>query len=117
MGRKTFESIGRPLPGRQNIVISRSDPKLPEGVELVHSLEEALAASDRDNTFILGGAQIYAQAMALSDELLITRVFLTPDDADAFFPAIDADVWDIVQESETIEEDGIRFRFEKYTKQ
>lgn len=119
MGRKTFESIGRPLPGRLNIVISRGEPQLPEGVELAHSLNEALCMlPDGANPFVIGGGQIYAEAMASADTLYITRVFASPDDADTFFPPILADEWDIEEQGETQidERSRMEFRFEKYTR-
>lgn len=119
MGRKTFESIGRPLPGRRNIVISRGEPQLPEGVELAHSLHEALHMLDEGSEpFVLGGGQIYAEAMDVADTLYITRIFSSPDDADTFFPPITADRWDIRTQGETQmdEKSGIEFRFEKYTR-
>lgn len=139
MGRKTFESIGRPLPRRTNIVISRGEPELPEGVVLAHSLDEALAAAAEGcaatvggctatgtaegcaapqtaESFILGGGQIYAEAMRVADTLYITRVLASVDDADTFFPAIDPSVWNITSASEvfTDPESGIQYRFEKY---
>lgn len=119
MGRKTFESIGRPLPRRTNIVISRGEPELPEGVVLAHSLDEALAAAAEGcaaECFILGGGQIYAAAMRVADTLYITRVLASVDDADTFFPTIDPSQWKISSESEvfTDPESGIQYRFEKY---
>jgi len=118
MGRKTFESIGRALPGRLNIVISRGCPDLPEGVVTVHSLAEAVQAavdSKRSGIFITGGGQIYAQAMDIADTLLITRVFASPQDADTFFPAIEADKWDIVSQSEiSSTPEGLSYRFERW---
>lgn len=130
MGRKTFESIGRPLPRRTNIVISRGEPELPEGVLLAHSLEEALemaracgegcgdagaygsvrAEGSRldeaePQCFILGGGQIYAEAMRVADRLYITEVLTTIDDADTFFPAIDPEVWKLESRGETITDD------------
>lgn len=119
MGRKTFESIGRPLPGRRNIVISRGEPVLPDGVELAHSLDQALEMlGDAAEPFVIGGGQIYAQAMNRASELYVTRVFCSPADADTFFPPIMADDWNIVSQSE-IEHDeksGLDYRFEKYTR-
>lgn len=120
MGRRTFESIGRPLPNRTNIVVSRSNPDIPEGVLRAGSLEEALdmaAGSNPDGeVFVIGGGMIYAQAMASADRLLITRVFLSPGDADTFFPPVDADEWDITSESEVYsdEKTGVQYRFETY---
>lgn len=123
MGRRTFESIGSPLPGRLNIVVSHGAPVVPEGVICCHSLEEALQSAEElspkcDRCFILGGAQIYAQAMPLADKLLITRVFCTPENADAFFPEIDAREWKLVSAGEklTDQQSGLQFCFEEYGK-
>lgn len=121
MGRKTFESIGKALPGRLNIVISHSAPSLPEGVRLATSLQEAFdicREDGRKECFIIGGGQIYKEAMDLADNLLITRVFCTPNDADTFFPPIDADLWDISEESEVMKDEGgeLEYRFEKFIK-
>lgn len=118
MGRKTFESIGRALPGRRNIVVSRGEPQLPQGVELAHSLEEALGMLEGTEPFVLGGGQIYAQAMKYASELYLTRVFCCPDDADTFFPPITADEWEIVSTSdvETDEKSGLNYSFERYKK-
>lgn len=123
MGRKCFESIGRALPGRRNIVISRGEPVLPEGVLTAHSIEEALALADND-CFVIGGGQIYAEAMKYVREnaaqcnctLYITRVFCSPDDADVFFPTINADEWEIIEQGATLRDEtsSLEFRFEKY---
>lgn len=95
MGRKTFESIGKPLPKRTNIVISRNTNFEAEGCILVHSLEEALHTALKTDTspFILGGAEIYKQALKIADKLELT--FVHHDfDADAFFPEIDLNIWE-----------------------
>lgn len=74
MGRRTYESLGRPLPGRTNVVITRQQLDLP-GCRVVHSLAEALALFPAgEELFIIGGAQIYAEALPLADRLLLTRV-------------------------------------------
>ncbi len=90
MGRKTWESIGRPLPRRTNVVLSRSRSfQLPQGVLTAGSLPEALrlsAAYGDDAPRIIGGAQVYRQTLPLAEELWITRVALSVPDADAFFP-------------------------------
>ena len=93
MGRKTFESLGRPLPNRTNIIITRNTTFQAAGCVVVHSLDEALeAASDDENPFILGGAQIYKQALEIADVLDLTLVDATLD-ADAYFPEFDPKVW------------------------
>jgi dihydrofolate reductase len=95
MGRKTFESIGRPLPNRRNIVITRDVSYMADGVEVVHSLEEAIDLfkyDTRDEVFVIGGAEIYKQAIDRADRLYITHVD-SNFDADAFFPPIDPAFW------------------------
>lgn len=75
MGRKTFESLGRPLPGRQNIVISRNADYVAEGCDVVSSIEHALnMVSSQDEVFIIGGGQIYSQMWEKADNLYLTRV-------------------------------------------
>lgn len=88
MGRKTFESIGRPLPNRLNIVITRDETFSPEGVSVCHSLEDALdlaRQNEKDEIFIIGGAQIYKQALSQADRLYIT-VVQKDFEGDAVFP-------------------------------
>ena len=95
MGRKTYESIGRPLPNRRNVVITRQNIEI-EGCTTVHSLEEAVAlVKHEEEAFIIGGEQIYRQALALVDRLYLTRVHRHYD-GDACFPAIVADEWEQV---------------------
>lgn len=125
MGRKTFESIGRPLPGRLNIVVSRGN-EAPEGTVLVRSLEEAFetAASRTDasqqpaSCFVIGGGQIYAQALPLADRLVVTHVHTVIEDADTFFPEIDPACWTEEWRSETFrdEKTGYTFEFAEYEK-
>ena len=118
MGRKTFESIGsRPLPGRMNVVISRNPSLLlPQGVARAESLQDAIVRFGAEETFIIGGGQIYREAMPLAGRLLITRVLLSPEGADTFFPSIDSRHWSLVSKSDIMkdEDSGIRFRFEEY---
>jgi dihydrofolate reductase len=118
MGRKTFESIGRALPGRVNIVISRGFDT-GEDVEVVSSLEEAFATAASTNLekcFVMGGGQIYSQAMQFADRLIVTHVHTVIDEADTFFPPIDPSVWTVAQRSElfTDEESGYSFEFVEY---
>lgn len=118
MGRKTFESIGRPLPMRVNIVVSRSY-KTGEEVAVVQSLEEAFKLAEETNLercFVIGGGQIYAQALPLVDRLVVTHVHTVIEDADTFFPPIDPEVWQVAERSElfTDEETGYTFEFVEY---
>ena len=95
MGRRTFESIGTTLPGRQTVVISRGQPALPPGVLLAHSLDEAVEvarSNGDDEAFVAGGAQIYAQALPVADRIFLTRVHARPE-GDILFPAREESRW------------------------
>jgi dihydrofolate reductase len=102
MGRKTYESLGKPLPGRLNIVLSQTgNIELPEGVLLFDSLAEAIERvedEDVEEAFIIGGGKIFDLAMPYVDRMYITRVHATIDNADAFFPKIDHSHWKMVWE-------------------
>ena len=118
MGRKTFESIGRALPGRVNVVISRGF-STGEEVEIAGSLEEAFAIAESTNLekcFVIGGGQIYAQALAVADRLVVTHVHTFIEDADTFFPQIDSQIWKVDSRSEIITdpETGWNFEFVEY---
>ena len=97
MGRKTFESIGRALPGRTMLVLSRSEPTLPEGVRRVASLDAAIevarAAGDEE-AFVAGGAEIYHLALPRADRLCVTRVHARVE-GDTRFPELDEAAWRI----------------------
>lgn len=96
MGRNTFESIGKPLPNRTTIIITRNKNYFKEGCLIAHSLEEAIALVENDDSiFIIGGAQIYKEAIKkdLVDRLDITKVHHAFD-ADVFFPEIDLNIWE-----------------------
>ncbi|OEK08069.1 diacylglycerol kinase [Flavivirga aquatica] len=95
MGRKTFESFPKPLPNRTHVVITRQDNyKVPEGVIVVNSLEDAIDASKKDlNPFIIGGGEIYKQALLVANKIELTRVH-DSFEADTFFPKIDASIWE-----------------------
>lgn len=100
MGRKTWESIARPLPGRTNIVITRrADYAVPEGVKVFSSLDAALELAEKiclinalDETIVIGGAEIYALALPKADRLYLTQVHADVQ-GDAYFPQIDLDSW------------------------
>jgi len=98
MGRNTFESIGKPLPNRRSIIITRNTSYKKEGCDVVHSLEDAIKLiKDQDNAFIIGGAQIYHEAIEknLVDQLDITEVH-QDFNADVYFPFIDKATWEEV---------------------
>lgn len=97
MGARTYAAIGRSLPGRQNIVLSRDPAKAFPGAERVGSVEVALAVADSDPVMVIGGGQVYGAFLPLADEVFLTRVD-TEVDADAFFPVIDATAWALTSE-------------------
>ncbi len=150
MGRKTFESIGRPLPKRTNIVVTRSGMMtgpdgsavpFPDGVLVAHSLEEAFVMSSMPavrnlsgqgtplddgqeaetgemSCFVIGGGDIYRQAMEFADRLYITHVHTAINDADTFFPEINPAIW-TVEERSGIKQDpksGLDFEFVTYVR-
>lgn len=96
MGRRTWESIGRPLPGRRSLVVSRQPGLVLAGAEVFGSLEEALrAAGDAPEACVIGGAEIYRQALPRADEIHLTRVHASVM-ADTFLPVLDAGEWEEV---------------------
>lgn len=95
MGRRTFESIGRPLPERENIVVTRDRGYAPQGVSMAYSLEHALATAQSlafGEAMVIGGAQIYAEALPRADRILLTEVHAAPE-GDTRFPDIDRAAW------------------------
>lgn len=115
MGRKTFESIGRPLPGRQNIVITRNQDWAADGVTVVQSTEDAVAAaSTADQVMVIGGAEIYRAMLPLVHKLYVTEVALSVE-GDAFFPNIDHAEWqEVSRESHAAEADKPAYAFVTY---
>ncbi len=138
MGYKTWLSIGRPLPGRRNIVITKSHFDAPESVVQVPDVASAFAAAEEvqvnaaaaqeiqaaaaqcsaGQCFILGGAKTYERTLAQADKLYITHVHTSVPDADAFFPAIDPAVWTLQSETppETDPENGLQYSFAVYVR-
>jgi dihydrofolate reductase len=94
MGRATYDSIGRPLPGRTTIVLTRAPAWHADGVLVAHDLNAALdlAGDVPGDVYVAGGAQVYADALPLADEQIITEVHLEPD-GDTFYPSYDRDDW------------------------
>jgi dihydrofolate reductase len=97
MGRKTYESIGRPLPGRTTLVLTRQRDYAPEGVQVAHSLQQALELARGDEVFIAGGADLYRQAMERVRRLYLTRI-AREYEGDAFFPELDLSGWRLLAE-------------------
>ena len=116
MGRKTFDSIGRPLPNRRNMVITRNLEWKHDGVEVFTSITHALQALNDSQAFIIGGAEIYAQALSLADQLIITEIDHTYS-CDAFFPAIEPDQWqEVSREKHFSETKNLHYAFVTYNK-
>ncbi|WP_240096235.1 dihydrofolate reductase [Thermomonas flagellata] len=102
MGRRTAESLGRALPGRRNLVLTRGGQVPFPGMQAVASLEEALAlaaAAEGDELCVIGGGQVYALALPRATDLHLTHVDTRVDGADAFFPAFDPRAWDVVAQA------------------
>ncbi|WP_113661667.1 dihydrofolate reductase [Pedobacter nanyangensis] len=111
MGRKTYDSIGKPLPNRRNIIITRQKNLHIEGVEVVNSLDEALALSkDQEEVFIIGGAEIYKQALAVSHRIYLTRVH-QEFEADAFFPELENETWKEVEKVDHLPDEKNKFAY------
>jgi dihydrofolate reductase len=120
MGRKTFESIGKPLPNRTSVIITRNKKYIQEGCIVVNSIEKAIEVSKVDNQiFIIGGAQIYNEAMKenLADRLDITLVH-QPFEADVFFPEINLKIWKEIsrEDFKADEKNKYDFSFVSYEK-
>lgn len=122
MGRKTFESFPKgPLPGRTNIVVTRSRDYDGRGATVAGSLDEALkiaAAEETGRIFIIGGGEIYRQAFGIADALELTDIDAAVDDADTFFPAVKDVDWELTEESEpmTDPKTGISYSFITYAR-
>jgi dihydrofolate reductase len=111
MGRKTWESIGRPLPGRRNIVVSRNTNYVATGGELVGSLDEALKSlREFERVFVIGGEQLFTQAFDKADRLYITEIDLDIDGGDTFFEVPNESAWKEVERTPGSEGD-ISFSF------
>lgn len=115
MGRKTWESIGRPLPGRRNIVITRKQGYTAEGADVVNSLDAAieLAFESSQTAFVIGGEQVYAQAIEKSQQVMATEIHETVD-GDAFFPDLDEQLWRETSREPQPEENGMKYDYVVY---
>ena len=108
MGRKTFESLPKALPGRKNIVITFNKDYAAEGAVVVHSVDEAIAAADTDEAFIIGGESIYKAFLGVCDKMYLTLIDGEDSDADAFFPEYENMQWK-TEELLKAEENGITY--------
>ena len=120
MGRKTYESIGKPLPNRTTIVITRQTDFQAEGTIIAHSVDEAILKAkslSREDIFIVGGAEIYTVSMALADQILLTQLH-DIFEGDAFFPEISPETWEIVDRERglTDEKNPFQYSFITYQK-
>ncbi len=115
MGRKTFQSLPKALPGRKNIVISRDASFDASGATVVRDTDAALKESETEEVFIIGGASIYEAYFPVADKLYITEVDFESDKADVFFPEVDLTLWssEILDEGE---ENGLKYRHILYTR-
>lgn len=124
MGRNTYESIGRPLPGRRNIVLTTGELEVPAiknpqttSLEVVRSLDQVLEMTRGDEEFfVMGGGMLYNATFAQADYLYLTRIYAAAEDADTFFPDVKEEEWDMVRQGEMLhdEENNIEFQFIVY---
>jgi dihydrofolate reductase len=97
MGRKTFESIGRPLPGRENVIVTRNQSFQAEGCTVIHSIEEVcqFAAKRNDEVFVIGGAELFRVTLPFAERLYVTKIEANFP-GDTFYPAFDESEWQLV---------------------
>ena len=117
MGRKTFESIGKPLPNRTTIVISRQADLQIEGAIIAHSVEEAILKAKsitREDIFIVGGAEIYALSLPLADQILVTQLH-DIFEGDAYFPEIPSDIFEISERERGVTDEKNAYQFSYIT--
>lgn len=117
MGRKTYESIGRLLPGRKTVILTRQDDYRVDGAMVLGSLAQALAATDDRRPFVVGGAEIYRLALPLASRLYLTRV-LADVQGDTYFPEVDWGSWELESTEEVLrdEKDSHGTKFEVYVR-
>ena len=115
MGRKTYETIGRPLPGRTNIIMTRDESYQADGCLVAHSMESALEVAGEGEVMIIGGGQLYRKFLPFAD-----RIYMTLIDAefegDTFFPELNTDQWSLVDGGQWLHDEisGLRYSFNMY---
>ena len=116
MGRKTFDSIGRPLPNRRNIVVTRNARWRHDGVDAVTSLADAIALAGAGETCIIGGAQIFAESMHIADQMIVTEIDHSFD-CDTFFPPLAPEEWrETARERHHSDANNFDYAFVTYTR-
>ncbi len=112
MGRKTFESLPGMLPNRTHVIITRQEDYKAEGCIIVNSLDQALAACPQDDeVFVIGGGEIYKQAITKADKIELTRVHDIAPEADAYFPEFDTEVWKLAEKVHHPKDEKHKFDF------
>jgi len=117
MGRKTYESIGRPLPGRRNVVVTRNSNYQVEGIEVVGSVEKAMeAVKNETKIFVIGGSEIFSQMLAKATFIYVTRIDILINEADVFFPELNPLEWKLIWEEKHLadEKNKFNYTFQKY---
>lgn len=120
MGRKTFESMGKPLPGRTSVIVTRQHDYRVEGARVVHTLDAALMTTQGDDdVFIIGGADIFTQSLKFADRIYLTEVDLAVPRGDVYFPVLDSKEWQVAEKRvhESDEKNKYRCTFLTYLRQ
>lgn len=116
MGRKTYESLGRLLPGRTTVIVTRNPHYKIEGALIADSLEAAMALCQNDDeAFLIGGAELYQHGLALANKLYVTEIVLDVA-GDAHFPVLDMNLWQETAREAHVSEKGLRFSYVTYTR-
>lgn len=115
MGRKCFESIGRPLPNRENIVLSRNKELNIDGCTVYSSLDEAINKIGDKKIFIIGGSEIYKEAFKIANNVFITKI-LKDIDGDVYLSGFNENEWKLLSESETLTENDLQFNYQVWAK-
>jgi dihydrofolate reductase len=114
MGRKTYESLGRLLPGRTTVIVTRNTDYKVEGALIANSLQEAIALCDGDNeAFLIGGAELYQHGIELANKLYVTEIALDVA-GDAHFPELDMNLWQETAREAHISDQGLKFSYITY---
>ena len=110
MGRKTYESVGRPLPNRTNIVVSRNPDFIAAGCETVSSLSDAIKKTGGKDLFVCGGSEIYKQALEVADIMYLTRIHAVVE-GDTYFPDFDDSLWTIVERKDFLPDEKNKYSY------